>query len=147
MKYQSSATSTGTYYHVPNTVPKSALLLGSLGAVVGAGNAVAKSNRQVKNGEINRQQAVEQVMNETVGTGLAVAAAAAVVGAARTRGVVSLVGILAISAGAKYIWDTATSPIPAKKEMEASMPAEAAEPETSTKKDKPAATGQKSKKK
>jgi len=107
MRYQIYPGHTHTSYRISPSVPHSAFLLGGLGAVIGAGNAIAKSNRQVKNQEISKQQAIEQVLNESLGTGLAVAAAAAVVGASRARGMTSLVGILAISAGAKYLWDTA----------------------------------------
>jgi len=118
MKYQTYPYYSHQTYRVSPGVPNSALVLGGLGAVIGAGNAMAKTNRQVKQEEMTRQQAVETVINETLGTGLAVAAAAAIVGATRARGVVSLAGILAVSAGAKYLWDTATA-----KEAAATMPA------------------------
>jgi hypothetical protein len=109
MRYQTYASDARASHRILPSVSHSALMLGGLGAVVGAGNAIAKGNRQIKNQEISKQQAVEHVFNESLGTGLAVAAAAAVVGASRARGLTSLVGILAIAAGTKYLWDTAHS--------------------------------------
>lgn len=136
MTHQNYQNYPNPYYRVSPSVPNSALVMGGLGAVVGAGNAVAKTNRQVKQEEITKQQAVETVINETLGTGLAVAAAAAVVGATRARGVVSLAGILAVSAGAKYLWDTATAKEPEPVKVEPAKP----EPKKAAQKSKPKAT-------
>ncbi len=75
--------------------------------MIGATAATAKNIQRVSNEEITRQEAVKDVLKEAAGTGLATAAAAAAVHATGARGLLSLVGVLAVATGAKYVWNSA----------------------------------------
>ncbi|PID57616.1 hypothetical protein CSB45_07260 [candidate division KSB3 bacterium] len=90
----------------PHSISNAALIAGGLGTIIGTATAAAKNIQRVGNDEITKQTAVKNVLKEAAGTGLSTAAAAAVVKAAGTRGVLSLVGIVAVAIGAKYTWNT-----------------------------------------
>lgn len=111
-----SATTYTTRY-----VPRATLAMGGVGAIIGGTAAAAKNIRRVKDAEISREEAVKNTLKEAAGTGLATAGATAVVGAVGATGFLSLLGVVTVATGAKYLWDAATSPAkasdkPAKKE-------------------------------
>ncbi len=87
-------------------VTNTTLAAGGFGAVIGATAAAAKNIKRVGNDEISRQDAVKDVIKEATGTGLATAAATAAVQATGTRGFLSLVGMVAVATGAKYVWNS-----------------------------------------
>lgn len=112
---------------VPTFLPHATLAMGGVGAIIGGTASAAKNIRRVNDKEIDRPQAVRNVMKDSAGMGLATAAATAVVGAVGATGLLSLVGILAVATGAKYAWDSAMSP------KKATVPAtEPTEPKTKT---------------
>jgi len=108
---------------VTRFVPGASLAMGAVGAVIGGTAAGAKNIRRVNAQEITREEAVRDTFKEAAGTGLAVSAATAVVGAVGATGLLSLVGIAAVATGAKYLWDSAISPV------KIPAPAPAPEPE------------------
>ncbi|QTA86996.1 magnetosome protein MamC [Desulfonema magnum] len=90
-------------------VPHAALTMGGVGAIVGGTGAAARNIRQVKSGEINRQEAMGNVIKEAAGAGVATATATAVVGSFGTnRGLLSLLGLVVVATGTKYFWDAIT---------------------------------------
>lgn len=96
---------------VPRSVPQVALAMGGVGAVIGGSAAAAKNIREVREGRISRDAAVRNTIRETAGAGLSTATATAVVGAVGATGFLSLLGIVAVATGTKYLWDLATVPI------------------------------------
>jgi hypothetical protein len=91
------------------SVPRSSLAMGGVGAIIGGTAAAAKNIRRVKDGEIHREEAVRDTIKEAAGAGLATAAATALVGVFGATGLLSLVGIVAVATGTKYVWDAATA--------------------------------------
>lgn len=110
MSYPKHHSPSETPMKVTRFVPSATLAMGGVGAIVGGTAAAAKNIRRVKNEEINRQEAVKDTVKEAAGTGLATAVATAVVHAVGATGLLSLVGILAVATGSKYLWDAATEP-------------------------------------
>jgi len=94
----------------PSYVPNAALAMGGVGAVIGAASSAAKNIRKVQKGETSNQEAVKNVLKEAAGTGLATAAGTVAVRALGARGFLSLLGVMAVAVGAKYVWDAATEP-------------------------------------
>jgi uncharacterized protein (UPF0335 family) len=90
----------------PRYISNATLAAGGLGAVIGATAAAAKDIQRIGNDEMTRQDAVKDVIKEAAGTGLAVAAATAVVRATGARGLLSLLGIVAVATGTKYAWNS-----------------------------------------
>ncbi len=85
--------------------------MGCVGAVIGGASAAAKNIPMVKNGEIDRSQAVKAILKESAGVGLAATAATAVVGTVAPRsGFFSILGFAAITVGTKMLWDKAAYP-------------------------------------
>ncbi len=103
--YPTSVTTTRT---TTAYIPSAALVMGSVGAIVGASGAAAKNIRQVKKGKVSNQEAAKDVLKEAAGAGIATAAATAVVSSFGSRGVLSLLGVLAVATTTKYFWDAAT---------------------------------------
>jgi hypothetical protein len=95
---------------VTRFVPQASLAMGGVGAIVGGTAAAAKNIRRLRDAEINREEAVKDTFKEAAGAGLATATATAVVGAVGATGLLSLVGLLAVATGTKYLWDAATTP-------------------------------------
>jgi hypothetical protein len=91
--------------------------------IVGGAASAAANIRRLNNGEIEKGEAVKNVVRDSAGAGVATAAATAVVGALRLGGLLSVVGLLTTATATKYLYDTAFEPKPA--------PA-AAKPETKT---------------
>jgi hypothetical protein len=89
------------------SISQASLAMGGLGAVIGGTAAAARNIRRLEGSEIARDEAVKDTLKEAAGAGLATAAATAVVGAVRATGFLSLVGILTVATGTKYLWDTA----------------------------------------
>jgi hypothetical protein len=110
MPYSNHPVARAATTNVSRLVPRAALTLGGVGAVIGGASAAAKNIRRVKEAEVNREEAVKDTIKEAAGAGLATAAATAVVGAVGATGFLSLLGVLAVATGTKYLWDTATSP-------------------------------------
>jgi hypothetical protein len=94
---------------VTSFVPRAALAMGTVGAVIGGTAAAAKNFRRVSEGEINREEAVKDTVKEAAGAGLATAAAGAVVGAMGATGFFAFLGVVAVATGTKYLWDSATT--------------------------------------
>ncbi|GEM_PF-2473453 len=113
---------------VTRFVPQATLAMGGVGAIIGGTAAAAKNIRRVKDAEINREEAVRDTIKESAGAGLATATATAVVGAVGATGLLSLVGILAMATGTKYLWDAATAP-----EKAPAAPPKEAKPKKETK--------------
>ena len=112
---------------VTRFVPRATLSMGGVGAVIGGTAAAAKNIRRVKEAEISREEAVRNTLKEAAGAGLATAAATAVIGAVGARGLLSLVGILTVATGTKYLWDAAVAP--GKKPSAASEKSKGKKPE------------------
>ncbi|MGE4292146.1 MAG: hypothetical protein AB7E32_08045 [Desulfovibrio sp.] len=102
-------------------------VLGSavFGAVVGGAVAAAESIPKVRSGQMDRRAAAMMVAREAGTTGAATGAAVAVVGALGLGGILSLVGIVAVATGSKYLLDAAFRPAPA---VPAPSPLQEAEP-------------------
>jgi len=116
------------------SVPRSSLAMGGVGAIIGGTAAAAKNIRRVKDGEIHREEAVRDTIKEAAGAGLATAAATALVGVFGATGLLSLVGIIAVATGTKYVWDAATAPAAAKPDT-AAKPAQARKKSKNAKKE------------
>lgn len=117
-----------------SSISRASFGMGCVGAVIGAASAAATNIPMVKNGELDRKQAVKIVLKESAGVGLAATAATAVVGTVAPRsGFFSILGFAAITVGAKMLWDKAAyldkASLPmAKSEIEAEV-----EPKVKTK--------------
>ena len=88
-------------------VPRAAAKMAGVGAIIG-GTAAAKNMRRVGNSEISKEEAVMDTIKGSARAGLATAAATAAVTAAGATGFFSLLGIVVVATGAKYLWDSAT---------------------------------------
>ncbi len=106
----------GASRNAPRMVPQASLAMGGLGAIIGGTAAAAKNIRQVKNDEVNREEAVKDTLKETAGAGIATAAATAVVGAVGATGLIGVLGILTVATGTKYLYDSAMTPEAGEKE-------------------------------
>lgn len=94
---------------VYSPVSRIAMTVGTVGAIVGGTNAAAKNIRKVNNNEISRETAVKEVFKEAAGVGVAIGAATAVVKTVTPRSnILGIVGIIAVTTGAKMLWDSAT---------------------------------------
>ena len=94
---------------VAHIVPQAALTMAGVGAVIGGTAAMAENIRLVKQADIKREDAIKNTIRETVGTGIAAAAATVFVGSLRANGLFSILGFIAVATGAKYVWDGATN--------------------------------------
>ena len=88
----------------------SALAMGGFGMIVGAASSAAANIRRLNNGDIERGQALKNVVRDSVGAGVATAAATAVVGALRLGGLFNVAGLLTMATATKYMYDTALEP-------------------------------------
>ncbi len=88
----------------------SALAMGGFGMIVGGSASAAANIRRMNNNEIDRSQAIKNVTRDSIGAGVATAAATAVVGALRLGGLFNIAGTLAVATAAKYLYDTAFEP-------------------------------------
>lgn len=111
MTYSNHPVTHATATRIAYFSPQATLAMGGVGAVIGATGAAADNIRRVKNGDINKEQAIKNTVKEAAGTGLATAAATAVVGAVGATGLLSLVGLVAVATGTKYLWDASTAPV------------------------------------
>ncbi len=91
---------------------RATLAMGAVGAIVGGSAAAAQNIARVKHKEVTREQAVKNSLKEAGTTGLATAVATAAVGAVGLTGALSLVGMVAVAIGAKYVVDRALSARP-----------------------------------
>ncbi len=93
---------------VTSYVPRAALSMAGVGAIVGGTAAAAKNIRKLKNAEITHEEAVKDTIKQAAGAAVATGTATAAVGATGVTGVVSLLGILVVATGTKYLWDGIT---------------------------------------
>jgi hypothetical protein len=87
--------------------------MGGVGMIVGGSASAAANIRRLNNGEIEKSEAVKNVIRDSAGAGVATAAATAVVGALRLGGLLSVAGLLVTATATKYLYDTAFEPKPA----------------------------------
>jgi hypothetical protein len=92
-----------------SAVPSNALAIGTMGAFVGGIAATATNTYKVTKGELGKAEAAKNVAQETLGTGLATAAGAAVTTVLGLGGVVGLAGLLVVATLTKEAWDQAMS--------------------------------------
>ncbi len=85
--------------------PRATVAMGAAGALVGGAVAAARNYDKVQKKEITREAAVKDVIRETGTTGLATATATALVGAMGFTGLLSLAGMVLVTAGAKHMAD------------------------------------------
>lgn len=88
---------------------KPTLAMGAVGAIVGGTAAAARNISRVHNNEITRNEAVTDSIKEAGTTGVATATASAVVRSIGLTGTLSLVGLVALTIGAKYAADKVVS--------------------------------------
>lgn len=96
----------GTY---AGFAPRASLAMGAAGAIVGGSIAAARNIAKVEKQEMTREEAVRDVLKESGTTGLSTAMATAVVSAAGLTGILSLVGLVSVAVGAKYLADKAVA--------------------------------------
>lgn len=72
------------------------------GVVTGATVAAATSLRQVKDGEITKQEATQQIMREAGTMGLATTAGVTATAALGLTGIMSIFGVALFTTGSKY---------------------------------------------
>jgi hypothetical protein len=106
-----------SYYYYPavNTTPQNVsrpgshavLAMGGLGAIGGGTAAAARNIRRVRQGTINREEAVRDTLKESAGAGIASAAATFVVGSVGAAGFLGLLGVITVATGTRYLWDSA----------------------------------------
>lgn len=94
----------GTY---AGFAPRASLAMGAAGAIVGGSIAAARNISRVEKQEMTREEAVRDVLKESGTTGLSTAMATAVVSATGLTGILSLVGLVSVAVGAKYLADKA----------------------------------------
>lgn len=75
------------------------------GALVGGTVAAVRSTIAVKEGKMDRCEAVKAVASESAGTGLATAAGIAATGILGLGGLTGLLGFTVVATGAKMLWD------------------------------------------
>ncbi len=85
------------------------LAMGAVGAIVGGTAAAARNISRVNKNEMTRSEAVTDSIKEAGTTGVATAAATAVVSSVGLTGTLSLVGLVAVAIGAKYAADKVLS--------------------------------------
>ncbi len=76
------------------------------GAVIGGAVSAAKQMKDVKDGRLTKEQAVENTVKDAAGTGLATAAGMAVASGLGMGLAMSIIAMTAASAGVKYLWDS-----------------------------------------
>ncbi len=105
-----------TYYNTPMyTVPAqyqqtrlpmgAVTTMGIVGAVLGGISAAARGIRASQAKDVNRTQIVGEVLKESVGAGLAVAAGTAAAGAISRNSAVSFAAMAVVGIGTKYLYD------------------------------------------
>lgn len=85
--------------------PRATVAMGAAGALVGGAVAAARNYDKVQKKEITREAAVKNVLRESGTTGLATATATALVGAMGFTGLISLAGMVLVTAGTKHLTD------------------------------------------
>lgn len=110
-------------------LPRASVAMGGAGAIVGGAVAAARNYDKVKNKEITREEAVKDVVRESSTTGLATATATAFVGVMGLTGLLSLAGIVVVTAGTKNLADKMLD----SRQTPRALPAEAGESPSSGK--------------
>lgn len=95
------------YTGVSRFVPHAALAMGGVGAIIGGSASAARNLRKVREGELGKEEAIRDIVRDAAGSGLATGVATAAVGVIGGTGILSILGLLTIATGAKYIWDGA----------------------------------------
>lgn len=124
--YPAANTTPGSVFH-PG--PHAVLAMGGLGAICGGTAAVARNIRRVGQGGISREAAVQEVLKESAGAGIATAAATFVVGSVGAAGFLGLLGIVTVATGTRYLWDSAMD----RSNTAPDHPGKTAEPDTTAK--------------
>jgi hypothetical protein len=81
--------------------------MGGLGIIVGATGSAAANIRSMQNGEIQKGQAIGNVVRDAAGAGVATAAATAIVGRLGLTGLVSVAGLLTVATATRYLYNAA----------------------------------------
>ncbi|MCW7754076.1 hypothetical protein OOT00_08760 [Desulfobotulus sp. H1] len=89
--------------------PRASLAMGAAGALVGGSIATAKNIRKVKEESITKDEAVKDILKESATTGIATAIGTAAVSMVGLRGTLSLLGLLSVTIGVKYLADKTVS--------------------------------------
>lgn len=118
------------------TSARATVAMGAVGAIVGGAVAAARNYDKVKTKELSREAAVKDVLKETGTTGLATATATALVSALGFTGLLSLAGIVVVTAGAKHLADKALAGKSPCKALPPAETEETPEPKESGKKAK-----------
>ena len=92
-------------YTTPVAPASGVFAMGVAGALITATSTAARGVRDVQSGLKTRQEAVNTVVKESLGAGLAVAAGAAVGKTLFRSGPACLLTMLAVGVGAKYVYD------------------------------------------
>lgn len=95
-------------------ISNSAVVSGTLGAIVGGTVSAASNSYKVARGEMRTADAVTASAKEAVGTGVSTAAAGAAVTALGLSGFLGIAGFLVVASFAKGFWDSAFQSAPKK---------------------------------
>jgi hypothetical protein len=98
-------------------ISNSAVVSGTLGAMVGGTVSAVSNSYKVARGEMNPSDAISNVAKEAVGTGISTATAGATVTALGLGGFLGLVGFLIVASFAKGLLDSAFQSPPKKPAM------------------------------
>lgn len=85
---------------------------GLAGALVGGALSAAKNMKDAKENKITRDEALRNTAKDAAGSGVATAAGLFIAGALGVGGLGSLLVLAGATAGAKYLWDSATESKP-----------------------------------
>jgi hypothetical protein len=100
----------GMYPARPAAPAPSALKMGGVGMIVGAAGSAAANIRRLQSGDIDKGQALKNVVRDAAGAGVATAAATAIVGMLGLSGLLSVAGLLTTATATKYLYDGALGP-------------------------------------
>ena len=91
-------------------ISNSTFSMASIGAIIAGTSSAAKNIRYFQNDEVDITEAVTDVLKESVGSGLATAAAAAAVRVvAPSNRFFYFATMVSVAIGAKYLWDSTTN--------------------------------------
>jgi hypothetical protein len=100
-----------SYRNLTNTaklgsIPQSAAIMGTMGAVVGGTIAAIENTYKVAKGQRKGSDAIANVTKETVGSGISTAAAAVSMAALGVGGLIGLAGFAAVATITKSLMDS-----------------------------------------
>ncbi len=94
-----------TKYSPVGIAPRATLAMGAAGALVGGAVSAARNIGKVQKEEVSREDAIRDIIREAGTTGLSTATGTAVVSALGLGGIFSLVGLVGVAVGTKYLTD------------------------------------------